>query len=272
MDIKRIILKWYNRHSNFLDATLDIASDLVPGGKIITNLLKATKAIYDDDRNSINQQISQDQMFEITNFLQNIQPVILNLMEEVEELKDFKDSISIKERKKILKEGSFKEQLQKVIPKIVSSLTETVNKTKSSKNLTEINKAISEDKSKQMNDTNKEVDQISIELPKIAGWFYKIIGDKKTKITAGNIVLNSKEYLGVESKSSNGFEKIMSLSDLILDKIKYFKFYKYVNDEEIKKLSSIKNLQELNLHWCNKISDNGIKKLQEQLKFLKIIR
>ncbi len=525
MDIKKIILQWYNRHSNFLDATLDIASDLVPGGKIITNLLKATKAIYDDDRNSINQQISQDQILEITNFLQNIQPVILNLMEEVEELKDFKDSISIKERKKILEEGSFKEQLQKVIPRIASSLTETVNKTKSSKNLinnlylkletlgqggegtvykcintqtdlvvalkillhklgsdgyellkkeyerlikkllhgnivqyrelaidkeTEhsylvmdflegqtlrslmIKKRLSEDKvftldetislltgvSKALDhahnndvlhldlkpenilvDTNKEsylfdfglsqdikhtlvtaqcninttskgtlaymapeqykgkkrgiqtdiwafgviiyemlsgihpfdgstfehfyklvceeeleeIEEVSeevnkilrqaltktrknrlenandilnrlkdtkkevvviednkeqfinIELPTIAGYYYKYTErdkyeDEKTKITAGNIVLNSNEYLGVEPTSNEDFEKVINLSDLILDKIKFFDLscYKEITDEEIKKLSCLQNLQKLDLSGCDKISDKSL--------------
>ncbi len=138
MDIKKILLnlkkgalKWYKNHSNALDTVLDFASDCVPGGKIIINILKGIKAVYDDEQYVINQQISQEQIIEINNFIQNIQPVIINLVDDIEDLKEFKKSGSLEERKKILLESSFRDELDKVLPKIASSLTETVNKTKS---------------------------------------------------------------------------------------------------------------------------------------------
>ncbi len=135
MDIKKSILKWYNRHSNFLDAMFDIASELVPGGKIITNILKVFKGIFDDKQDFINEQVSEEQIREITNFLGVIRPKIIDLMEDIEELKEFQDSISEQERRKILEEGSFKEEVKKIIPDITAPLTETVNRTKSTKNL-----------------------------------------------------------------------------------------------------------------------------------------
>ncbi len=147
MDLQIRILKWYKRHSKFLDTILAITCESVSGNSIITNLLAAIQnsivdGSSDDNNNGKNcelKAVTQEQVREIIVFLDNIRPIVLDLMEDIEELKAFREAKTIEERINLLRNERYQKELDKIIFSISDPLSETVNTIKKVSSINIIN-------------------------------------------------------------------------------------------------------------------------------------
>ena len=130
------IWKWYKRHVNGINAVLDIAAQVVPGGVLVLNAVKALHATIADQ----SAQEDQQQIEEAQRVLEEIKPIIQDCVEDIEDEPAFSQAKSAPERQAVA-ERCCQEQLKQVLPQLGQTLVRSASRlsSKSSKALRVIN-------------------------------------------------------------------------------------------------------------------------------------
>ncbi len=122
MPIEEKLWRWYERHKYAVNAVLEIAQDIIPGGKLVFNALRATHAyIYERKLNQHEGDIQEtSDIKELQEMMSQIKPEISDLVEEIEQHQDFQNAANEKDSQTICKivEEKFSTDVNEVISKI----------------------------------------------------------------------------------------------------------------------------------------------------------
>lgn len=113
------IWRWYKRHGKAVEAVLDIACDMVPGGRVVLSAIKLVLAKVGDEVDSEKDR----QMEEVERLLNEIKPVVGDIVDEVEHLDSFGKARNLEEARRSIQKSDLRRELQEAMPQLVRSIS-----------------------------------------------------------------------------------------------------------------------------------------------------
>ncbi len=113
MPLEERLWKWYERHTHAIQTVLEIAQDVIPGGKIVFHAIKAVHALAHDREENEKQQ----HLEEVQQVIAGIKPEMSDLVEDIEQLPEFQKAVDSQAACKAIAEH-LKPQLDDVLSKI----------------------------------------------------------------------------------------------------------------------------------------------------------
>lgn len=118
------IWNWYKRHNNAVNAVLDIAAGAIPGAGVITGALKLALGNVDDEEEADQDRQSQ----EVERMLEEIKPVVSDVVEEIEELDAFRRAATVEEARAAVELSAVREDLTRILPDLSQSLSKSLSR------------------------------------------------------------------------------------------------------------------------------------------------
>jgi len=120
MEMQEKLWKWYEKHKVAVDVVLDIACDMIPGSRGLWN---AFHLVYDWASSKEKSEIVEEKKVQdIENFLTEIRPVVLDIVEDIEDMKEFQEAKDIKEKREIVEKGRLGKEVEKILPDLGQSI------------------------------------------------------------------------------------------------------------------------------------------------------
>ena len=124
MEIQEKLWKWYTKHRASVDVLLDMACDMIPGGKPVLNALRLAHGwIVDKKREADDKKIE-----EMENLLGEIRPVVLDVVEEIEEMGEFQKASSPREKREAVEKSSVRHEIERILPRLGQSIAHSVSR------------------------------------------------------------------------------------------------------------------------------------------------
>lgn len=123
MEIQAKLWKWYEKHKAPLDVVLDIACDMIPGTKALMGALRLVHG-YVTTKEHV---LEPNKIKEIENFLTEIRPLVLDVIEEIEDIKEFHDASDENLRKEIVKKNDVAQEVEKILPRLGQSIVASLS-------------------------------------------------------------------------------------------------------------------------------------------------
>jgi serine/threonine protein kinase len=130
MELRNAIWKWYERHDNAINAVLEIAGGLIPGGNLVIQGVKAVHAYWKDKEENQDEEKAkemEEKVEDVQDFLDSVQKPLLGLIEEIEDIPEFKEAKNPNIRRQLVQER-VGPSLSLVLPQISVSMTTSVTK------------------------------------------------------------------------------------------------------------------------------------------------
>lgn len=131
MSIEEKLWRWYERHTYAIQTIFEIAQDLIPGGRIVFNGLKAAHALLHDREENRN----QDHVEAMQQMIGQVKPDMSDLVEEIEASPEFKQAASPEQARQVL-ENKFGAELKDVISRISPAVSMSAQRLSISSNQT----------------------------------------------------------------------------------------------------------------------------------------
>ncbi len=117
------IWKWYRRHSHSINAILDIACSSIPGAGVAIGGIKLALAKFEDQAEEEQDRKAED----LERMLNEIRPIVGEIVEEIEEIESFQMAGSEAQRKEAISQSMVKEELERILPELGLSLSSSIS-------------------------------------------------------------------------------------------------------------------------------------------------
>ncbi|NUM35779.1 MAG: SUMF1/EgtB/PvdO family nonheme iron enzyme [Candidatus Brocadiae bacterium] len=118
MEVQEKLWRWYEKHKAPLNVVLDIASDMIPGTKAFLGILRLAHgwAINKD------KEMDTSKVKEMENFLTEIRPLVLDVVEEIEEMQEFHNAKDDREKREVVEKNNVAKEVEKILPRLGQSI------------------------------------------------------------------------------------------------------------------------------------------------------
>ena len=123
--------QWYQHHNQIIDVLLDMACDMVPGGKLVLGLLRTAHAVVEDREQhgveSRMDQLEQNQVSQAEQLLTDLQPVVSQVVEDIADLESITVTASPNQIREAITASQIKPAVNAVLPRIQEQISRSIN-------------------------------------------------------------------------------------------------------------------------------------------------